>query len=294
MIDFNFNDMYELALNGLNRYTFEIVITKRCNSNCQHCYIGGNQSGTISKDIIDIALEKCKQLKSDNWIELFGGEPMLEPDLCIYAAQKAHSMGLKVSMYTNGYWGNSEKLIKIVSEEIKPDFILISVDDYHTIPYEHIIKILKYFDNNNTPKVGISSIKNHNSKLYEIILPIFPKLNIYSLQLHGVGKSLEYEKNGNDFCRMEGWLICPDGDVRMACEIGYNACKAGNIKTLDINNAFNEIKDKFLIFKNSSHLYDYCNKNNINIFDDNSLNKSDIEIVSLCEIKKYKPLNLTH
>lgn len=289
MIKFDFDELADLAMNDYYRYTFEFIITKRCNSNCPHCFMEGNQDGVITKDIIDIALEKCKQLKDDNWIELFGGEPMLEPELCAYTSQKAHEMGLKVSLYTNGYWGNSQRLMEYVSNEIKPDFILMSIDDFHTTPNESIMNILKFFDNDETPKVGISAIKDHCSNLQTIFLPAFPYLNVYYVQLHEVGKSKDYENNEKDYCRIEGWIICPDGDVRMACEKGYNACCAGNIKTLDIVEAFSQIKDKFLAFTSGTHLYEFCNKNTINIFDDSTLQRNDIRILSLSKIIASKP-----
>ncbi len=288
MIKFDFNDLADLAMNDYNRLTFEIIITKKCNSNCPHCFMEGSQDGVITKDIIDIALEKCKKLKDDNWIELFGGEPMLEPELCAYTSQKAHELGLKVSLYTNGYWGNSQKLMEYVCNEIKPDFILMSIDDFHTIPDSSIMSILEFFNNGNTPKIGISAVKDHCSKLETKFLPAFPDLNVYYIRLHEVGKSVKYENNEKDYCRIEGWIICPDGDVRMACEKGYKACRAGNIKTLDIVKAYDTIKDMFLAFMSGTHLYDFCNKNTINIFDKSTLLRKDIKIMSLAEITAKK------
>ena len=75
----------------------------------------------------------------------------------------------------------------------------------------------------------------------------------------------------------------------MACEKGYKACCAGNIKTLDIVEAFNQIKDKFLAFTSGTHLYEFCNKNTINIFDDSTLQRNDVRILSLSRITASKP-----
>lgn len=286
MIDFDFNNFSDILINDFYRFTFEIIITKRCNSNCPHCFMEGNQDGTITKDIIDIALKKCKQLKDDNWIELFGGEPMLEPELCAYTAQKAHEMGLKVSIYTNGYWGNSEDLMKIVCDEIKPEHIILSIDDFHTIPDSSIMNILNYFNNDKTPEVGISAVKNHCKRL-DKFKELFPRLNVYYVDLHEVGKSSSHDKNFGDYCRIEGWIICPDGEVRMACEKGYKACCAGNIKDLDIVEAYNKIKDIFLLF-DGNYLYEFCNQNKINIFDDSIYKNENVKIIPFSKVLKHK------
>jgi hypothetical protein len=74
----------------------------------------------------------------------------------------------------------------------------------------------------------------------------------------------------------------------MACEKGYKACRAGNIKTLDIVKAYDTIKDMFLAFMSGTHLYDFCNKNTINIFDKSTLLRKDIKIMSLAEITAKK------
>lgn len=228
--------------------------------------MGGNQQGTMTKEIIDVTLDKCKQLKPDNWIELFGGEPMLEPELCVYAAQKAHSMGLGVSLYTNGYWGESEDLMRTVRDEISPEYIMMSIDDFHTVPEQSLKNAVEFFKpDSNKAKLCISAIKNHCS-LADKFKMLYPDLNIYYENLREVGISNTHDVKQQDICRTEGWLISPDGKVTMACEKGCESCYAGNIFDINILERYSLIEDHLLMLP-GDYRYEYCNSHDINIFD---------------------------
>ena len=64
-----------------SRIVFEI--TRRCNMNCIHCAKGCPQNISITKEIIDKTLDTIQKNKVYA-IDLFGGEPTLEPELIEY------------------------------------------------------------------------------------------------------------------------------------------------------------------------------------------------------------------
>lgn len=85
-----------------NKITFEI--TRKCNMNCIHCAKGRSQNITITKEIIDKTLDVVKNNKIYE-IELFGGEPTLEPDMIEYIVDgiiKRHIIFAHFNMTTNG------------------------------------------------------------------------------------------------------------------------------------------------------------------------------------------------
>lgn len=102
------------------RIGFEI--TKKCNLNCVHCYLGGKNNSLLEKEYIFDVLEK---IGSDfNFVYLTGGEPMLHPDfLEIYT--KIRKKGFCTNIFTNASLLTDE--IFDVFKEMMPHKLNISL-----------------------------------------------------------------------------------------------------------------------------------------------------------------------
>ena len=99
----------EIGVNGLkdadlifSKIVFEL--TRKCNMNCIHCAKGCSQNIVITKEIIDKTLDTVEHNKIYE-IELFGGEPTLEPDIIEYLVNEIIKRKIMLSsfdMSTNG------------------------------------------------------------------------------------------------------------------------------------------------------------------------------------------------
>lgn len=89
---------YTTFINSLS-----IDITRRCNMQCTFCCKGDAQNQTITKQIIDKLLDELQDC-AVGVLRLFGGEPMLEPDMVTYIIEQARKrlMFGDLSINTNG------------------------------------------------------------------------------------------------------------------------------------------------------------------------------------------------
>ena len=77
-------------------------ITNRCNLKCKHCYIGDKCNDSIDKKSIEIIVEKI--IKSSVLkLTISGGEALLVDNLD-EICEKVISAGIKVKIFTNGYY----------------------------------------------------------------------------------------------------------------------------------------------------------------------------------------------
>lgn len=223
----------------INKKNIFFVVTTSCNLECAMCSYsyGRSKSEPISKEVIDIAMSQIDLLpnKEDLYLCLYGGEPMLEPEVCVYIAEKAHSIGTKVSIFTNGFWGSNDKLVSIVRDKIKPDYIMLSVDEYHDISREcteHIIEtfkddtlmLLATFTDDPTIKYYLDKYQNQYPN-YSNLLRLGRAKNI--LKYH---RYYTHEKINWGACRTMGWNIHPNGDIGCeCCRSIQRSCKFGNL-----------------------------------------------------------------
>jgi len=86
-----------------------------CNLECDHCFVysSPNTKETFTLTKIQIALEEATKLGTVKWIYFEGGEPFLFYPLMIEGVKIARSMGFKIGVVTNGYFGASEEDAKI-------------------------------------------------------------------------------------------------------------------------------------------------------------------------------------
>jgi len=90
-----------LALTGLH-----LLLTYRCDMECDHCFVWGSpkQSGTMTFRDIQTILGQGRELGTVEWIYFEGGEPFLYYPILVRGVEEAVRMGFRVGIVTNGYW----------------------------------------------------------------------------------------------------------------------------------------------------------------------------------------------
>ncbi|MBI5665440.1 MAG: GeoRSP system radical SAM/SPASM protein [Nitrospirae bacterium] len=91
--------------------TINWAFTNKCNFKCSHCYSRNDPSDELSFE----ALSKCIEHVADAGvlsINFGGGEPLLRKDLTDLS-EYASSLGLRVSMNSNGYLLDMEKAVEL-------------------------------------------------------------------------------------------------------------------------------------------------------------------------------------
>ena len=86
----------------INLYNLAIEVTRRCNLKCPHCMRGPSQNIDMTRETMYMALYMFDSVEH---ITFSGGEPLLNPDLIIYAIDTIIEEELKVdniSITTNG------------------------------------------------------------------------------------------------------------------------------------------------------------------------------------------------
>lgn len=64
-------------------------LTSNCNMRCSYCYAKDKKKNSMSKEVIAKSIEFCKKFSNKNiGIIFFGGEPLLEKNLIIFALRK--------------------------------------------------------------------------------------------------------------------------------------------------------------------------------------------------------------
>lgn len=240
----------EYARSYVNNNQITFITNTDCNINCKHCFIPAafpdRPKGFISRDIVDKTFEMIGDRKVV--ISILGGEVMLYPEECKYIADKAHEKGLTFRLITNGYFGNDQKMIDYLVNEIKPEIITISVDEYHQefIPIETIKNLI----NNIYGKIEIiiescMDVKNENfdfdaePRKKEIIeqlglqkKKIFFLIDAIKKDGNARDNDLGYEKTlcPEGHCSSCGAVVVFNGRISIKCEFNsrpiHEDCKA--------------------------------------------------------------------
>jgi hypothetical protein len=231
--------------NKYNKNYKEIMIsvTNKCNIKCKHCNANSSPENddVIKNEIIDMIFE---QLDSSFGISIFGGEAMLFPEKVFYIAKKCREKNIIFNINTNGFWGKDKKILNFIKNEIKPNLINISLDEFHTIDYRIILNIIKHFKNH--PIIGIlmMTIQNHdniNKKKFDKY-----RLHWFIEPLTPTGRS----KMATDYiqgpvlikCACSGIDFNVNGDIYAGCG-NHQGCFLGNIK----NKSLPEIYEKYCL-----------------------------------------------
>ncbi len=113
-----------------------ILLTYRCNFECDHCflYCGPRAEGTFTRAQIAEVLEQAEELGTIEWIYFEGGEPFLVYPLMIEGIRMAGAKGFKTGIVTNGNWALSDGIARIWLEPLRDLGVAdlsMSEDVYH-------------------------------------------------------------------------------------------------------------------------------------------------------------------
>lgn len=97
--------------NSSGLHILEIEITKRCNLNCIHCYVGGNQQIDLDEKLIRDTIYQANEM-GINRLVLTGGEPLLDKNVFAYAEYAKQAGIPDVALLTNGILLDEEKASK--------------------------------------------------------------------------------------------------------------------------------------------------------------------------------------
>jgi uncharacterized protein len=81
-----------------------LILTTRCNLNCQYCYNGDDPGADMTPEILRRSLALAADGSEPLHVQLTGGEPTLRPDLMTLAAEEARRLPRPVTLavQTNG------------------------------------------------------------------------------------------------------------------------------------------------------------------------------------------------
>lgn len=133
-------------------YSFNIILTERCNAKCSHCYMRNDTFPklTLSKNQVDLIINKLP--KNTKRIILTGGEIFLEKDLLMYSINKIKKFNsdIEIDLESNGiYFYKNDNPLKLLKELEKSGIssIRFSDDPFHKsggVDLEKVRKIKEY------------------------------------------------------------------------------------------------------------------------------------------------------
>lgn len=125
-------------------------LTMGCTFGCAHCYEAADEAKLKYKLSPDEILSIIPRIVKEGieYMGFNGGEPMLCWDTIKEVAPAANRAGLKLSIFTNGYWATNRNIIHDRLEFLKENgltHIFVSYDDYHKpfSNYENVKAIIE-------------------------------------------------------------------------------------------------------------------------------------------------------
>ena len=164
------------------RINFEVTLA--CQLDCPHCYVR-----SIKNPMVSLAnAKKIAQSLCDNGcreIRLFGGEPVLHPQL-EGIAKYMKTIGLKVSMITNGFYETKriENLLPFIDEwHLSIDG---SPEVYRKLrgkPIEKVLKVMKYLsDRKSRIRINTVFTKLMDEKVLKYILDLGKEHGVFEIK----------------------------------------------------------------------------------------------------------------
>jgi hypothetical protein len=123
----------------LNIDRIEFIITYRCNSHCQHCYVRKDQRLSIPNALKpEMAVDFMRQVTQEytpQSVMTFGGEPLLYPETICAIHQAARDSGIRRrEVITNGGWPREEAAFRRVALRLASsgiNHVALSTDVFH-------------------------------------------------------------------------------------------------------------------------------------------------------------------
>ena len=127
-----------------------VSMTDRCNASCDICCIHCSPRGKQTLETADIlrAIDEAKETGKIEELNLTGGEPLLFADQALTCAAYAAERGLRVAVFTNGFWGaDEEKANRLAGALAKAGVTRLhfSADSYHQryIPFPALARAMR-------------------------------------------------------------------------------------------------------------------------------------------------------
>lgn len=97
----------------------DLLLTYKCNLECDHCFVFGSPDakGVMKISDIDEILNQAEKVGSIEWIYIEGGEPVLYYPILLWGLREAKKRGFKTGFITNAYWATS---VEDAKEWLKP------------------------------------------------------------------------------------------------------------------------------------------------------------------------------
>ena len=184
-----------------------IVMTNKCSASCDMCCFSCSPRGEmlLDTDLMKDVIRQASEVKGIRAVGFTGGEPFLFfeqlKECCVYAK----SLGLRLTVNTNGFWGNNEeRALKMIGElkEAGVELLSFSADRYHQqyVPIEDL-KTAMHITHQVGLKHNISIMETADSddivKMTEALRPEIYQTEISNHPLLPVGKALDNISNGN-------------------------------------------------------------------------------------------------
>lgn len=194
-----------------------ILVTNKCNFKCEHCFWGKpEKEESIKAGLLEYVICKCFE-NNISHICFSGGEPVLYLDNIVEVMRTYRNKFSKISICTNGYWGDND----IVINKFKIagiNNIELSYDTYHSkfIDFEIIKNIIMQAKKNDVTVKCVVAVANNKEMVHvqsKLTKHIDSKYITYQyIGRYGNGKSIVIDNNisGNTVCAQFMRQICVD------------------------------------------------------------------------------------
>ena len=183
-----------------------IGLTDKCTAACDMCCFGCSPKGEmhLETDLIKDVTLQASRIEGIRAIGFTGGEPLIYFDQVLECCRYAKSLGLHITINSNGFWGaNEERANEMAAALQKAGVALISfsADKYHQqyVPIEHLKAAIRA-----TLRAGmlgnISVMETNDSdnivKMTEALRPEIYQIELAYHPMLPIGKALETTAEG--------------------------------------------------------------------------------------------------
>ena len=258
-----------------------IAMTDKCSAACDMCCFGCSPQGkhTLSNELMKDVIRQASEIESVQSVGFTGGDPFMVFDQLLECSQYAKSVGLRVTVNTNGFWGRNEKRAYELLQQLKEagvEAISFSADRYHQqfVPIEDLRTAMRV-TNNVGMLTDISIMETAHSddivRMTEALRPEIYQASVINHVLLPVGSALERVKEGEFIryfeskearCTFFGMIqLNFDGNYYMCCsqfcrEIPrINLGDARTVKLKDLENRITSDDYLYVMLRNGLTWY---------------------------------------
>jgi len=192
--------MAQTAWNSPRLYMMTWRCTRACNYNCLHCSFASNPHA-----INEINTEGGKKIVDDlydmgaKWFGLSGGEPLVRKDI-FEIIEHAKSLGMNVSLITNGFYVKGDILDKLIKNEVMTAVSLEGTEKTNDMTrgkgsYKIALEAMKNLSDGNIFDCIVSTLNKNNCSEVDHVAEIGYKYNATRVVYHNyvpVGRAQEH------------------------------------------------------------------------------------------------------